>query len=256
MHPLLIKIGPLPIHTYGFMIALGFLTAIFTIRKLAVKEKLDPERIVDLAFYSLLIGFMGTRVLYVMTRWESFQDDLISVFKIWEGGLVFFGGPIAVVPFVIWYFKKHKLPSWKVLDVMCPPLVIAHAFGRLGCLGAGCCYGRPTDSWWGIRLHSELVSPELRGILLHPTQLYESFSLIVLFVGLLILGKRKTFDGQVALTYFMAYPIIRSIIEVFRGDSIRGFIIEDILSTSQFISIFLFLAALFFLLKRLRESEK
>jgi phosphatidylglycerol:prolipoprotein diacylglycerol transferase len=183
------------------------------------------------------------------------MDDPISMFKVWEGGLVFLGGPLLVVPFVIWYVKKYSLPIWKTIDTLTPGLVIAHAFGRLGCLSAGCCYGKPTGSSFGIRLYSDLVEKHYHGIPLHPTQLYESMSLLILFLGLLYLSKRKVFEGQVTLTYFLAYPVIRSIIEVFRGDIIRGFVIDDVLSTSQFISSLVFVAAAGFLLFRLKQLK-
>ena len=164
------------------------------------------------------------------------------------------GGPIAVFPFLIWYVKKHGLPIWKTMDVLGPGLVLGHVFGRFGCLGAGCCYGKPTgSSWFGVRLTSDLVERQFQGILLHPTQLYEAGALFILFIGLLVVLKYKKFDGQVALTYLLSYPIIRSIIEIYRGDLIRGFVIEDILSTSQFISILVFIAALATLVLRLKQ---
>jgi phosphatidylglycerol:prolipoprotein diacylglycerol transferase len=253
MHPLLFQIGPVPIHTYGFLIALGFILALQVIRKLAERSKLDSERVLDLTFWSLLVGFLGCRILFIITRWEYFSQEPVAMLKLWEGGLVFLGGPIAVFPFVAWQVRKHQLPIWKTMDVMIPGLVLGHMFGRFGCFAAGCCYGKPTDLPWGVRFQSELVDTAMRGIPLHPTQLYEAFSLGVLFAGLLWVFRTKKFDGQVVLTYFMAYPIIRSIIEVFRGDTIRGFVIDGVLSTSQFISILVFAAALAGLRHRLRQ---
>lgn len=141
-----------------------------------------------------------------------------------------------------------------MIDIMSPGLVVAHAFGRIGCLSAGCCYGRPTDAPWGIKLFSDLVDETHRGIPLHPTQLYESSALFILYAGLMYIFKHRKFDGQVGLTYFMLYPIIRSIIEVFRGDSIRGFVIDGILSTSQFISILVFAGAFAMLSYRLKNA--
>jgi phosphatidylglycerol:prolipoprotein diacylglycerol transferase len=182
--------------------------------------------------------------------------DPVDMLRVWEGGLVFFGGPLAVVPFVIWYVKRHPLPIWRTMDAMGPGLVINHAFGRLGCLAAGCCYGKPTGSDFGIRLYSPLVDRELQGIPLHPTQIYEGVALFILFLGLLWVHKRRQFDGQVTLTYFIVYPIIRSIVEVFRGDLIRGFVIQDVLSTSQFISLLVFIAASIALHVRLRRLKE
>lgn len=252
MHPILVQLGPLPIHTYGFLIALGFIVATQVMQYNAKRVGLDAEKIQDLIFGGLIIGFLGARFVFILTRFSYFMENPLDMFKVWEGGLVFYGGPIAAIPFIAWFAKKHKFPIWKTLDALAPGLVIAHAFGRLGCLAAGCCYGRPTGSNWGIVLNSELVDPAMRGIHLHPTQIYESVSLFILFAGLMVLFKRRRFDGQVALVYLMTYPIIRSVIEIYRGDTIRGFIIDGILSTSQFISILIFVAASVLLAYRLK----
>jgi phosphatidylglycerol:prolipoprotein diacylglycerol transferase len=245
----------IPLHTYGFLIAVGFLLGIFTVRKLAAKSQMNPDLISDLAFWLLLWGFVGARILFVITRWQEFVEAPIDVFKVWEGGLVFFGGLIGATAFALYYFKKHKLSPWRMIDILTPGLVIAHAMGRLGCLSAGCCYGRPTGMPWGVRINSELVDASMRGIPLHPTQLYESSALLILYFGLLYIFKHKKFDGQVGLTYFMLYPIIRSIIEIYRGDSIRGFVIDGILSTSQFISILVFAGALVVLMYRMKQTH-
>ena len=255
MYPILLQLGPLTIHTYGFLIAIGFLTSLAVIRRLAERAKLDVERVLDLAFWILVVGFAGSRILFVITRLPDFIADPLAIFRVWEGGLVFLGGPIAAVPFVAWYTKKHKLPVWRTMDAMIPGLVIAHAFGRTGCLAAGCCYGKPTGGTWGIKLYSELVDKGLHGVPLHPTQLYEATALLILFAGLLWTFFRKHFDGQVILTYFMAYPVIRSLIEIYRGDLIRGFVIDGILSTSQFISILIFVAATAALIWRMRQLK-
>jgi len=257
MHPTLLELNlgfiKIPFHTYGLMIAIGFLTAIYSVRKLAVKNKINPDLISDLSFWLLIFGFLGARILFVITRIDYFIENPADIIKVWEGGLVFFGGLISSTLYAIYFFRKHQLKTWKMIDVLTPGVVLAHAFGRLGCLGAGCCYGRPTDVPWGIKLNSELVDFSLRGVPLHPTQLYESSALFILFAGMMYLEKNKKFDGQVGLTYFMLYPIIRSIIEIYRGDTVRGFLIENILSTSQFISIVVFVAAAFVLNYRLNK---
>ena len=260
MHPLLFEINlgflKIPLHTYGFMIAIGFLMGIWSVRRLSFKSGMNADLNADLAFWLLMYGFLGARVLFIITRFDYFMQNPIDMIKVWEGGLVFFGGLIAATAYSFYYFKKHSLNVWKMIDVFVPGLVVAHAFGRLGCLSAGCCYGRLTDVPWAIRLNSDLVDESLRNMPIHPTQLYESVSLFLLFAGLLYTFKHRKFEGQVGLTYFMIYPIIRSIIEIYRGDSIRGFVIDGILSTSQFISILVFLGALLMLLIRMKQSEK
>lgn len=256
MYPILIQIGSIPIHTYGFLIAVGFLFAVYVAKKNARRAGLNVDQVADLAFWVLIVGFLGARFLFVLTRLDYFLENPLAVFKVWEGGLVFLGGPLAAVPFGFWYLKKHKMPLWKTVDVMIPGLPLGHMFGRFGCLSAGCCYGKPTGSEYGVQLYSELVDPALRGIHLHPTQLYEASALLVIFLGLMWTLKRKSFDGQVFLTYFMTYPIARSIIEEFRGDTIRGFVIEGVLSTSQFISILIFIAAAITLVYRLKKTNQ
>jgi phosphatidylglycerol:prolipoprotein diacylglycerol transferase len=255
MHPVLFQLGPLTVHTYGFLIAVGFLVAVQVTKRLAAKAQLDIDRVLDLTFWSLLVGYSGSRLLFVITRLDLYLADPLGILRIWEGGGVFLGGPIAVLPFVIWYTRKHKLPVWRVMDVLGPGLVIAHVIGRFGCIAAGCCYGKPTGADWGLRFDSPLVDLSLRGIPLHPTQLYEAGALFVLFLGMLWVHKRKVFDGQVALTYLMGYPVIRSVIEEFRGDTVRGFVIDGLMSTSQFLSSLIFLGALVTLIYRLRALD-
>ena len=254
MHPLLFEISlfgmVVPFHTYGLMIAIGFLLGIATVRKLSQKSGMNADDNADLAFWLLVYGFLGSRILFIITRLSYFLDHPADMFKVWEGGLVFFGGLILSTAYAFYHFRKHKLNPWRMIDVLSPGLVIAHAFGRLGCFAAGCCYGRATDLPWGVSLQSELIDDSLRGIPIHPVQLYEFSALLILYFGLLRVFKSKKMDGQVGLTYFMTYPLIRSVVETYRGDSIRGFVVDGILSTSQFISILVFGAALAVLLLR------
>lgn len=261
MFPTLVRIpvpftdAIVPIHTYGVMIAIGFIIAMSVAQRLASREKLPAVRIADLAFYLLIWGLIGARALFVITRWEYFSQNPEAIIRFWEGGLVFFGGLISATLFAIYFIRKHQLSPWKTADVLVPGLVINHSLGRLGCLASGCCYGKPTGTDFGIVFHSELVDSSLHGVHLHPTQIYESVSLFLLFLGLLWIFRRKQFDGQVVLTYFIVYPIIRSIIEVFRGDLIRGFVIDGILSTSQFISLLVFGMAMATLIWRIRQKN-
>lgn len=256
MFPLLLKIGPIPIHTYGFLIAVGFLLALEVIRRLSIRSKLPVDPVLDLVFWLLISGFIGARLLFVLTRWQYFLAHPIDILKVWEGGLVFFGGLLAATAFFVFYIRKKKLPVWKTMDVLVPGLVLNHALGRLGCFATGCCYGKPTDLPWGVQFNSELVEIALRGIPLHPVQLYEAISLFVLFLASLWVFKHRRFEGQVGLTYFIAYPIIRSIMEIYRGDLIRGFIIDPWLSTSQFISILVCFGALAVLVWRLGQLQR
>lgn len=246
MHPVLFEIVGFPIHTYGVLIATGFLLAVLVAKRDSEKIGLPGEKIVDLAFWCLLVGLIGSRILFVITRWEYFYENPLHVFYLWEGGLVFFAGPLTCIPFIYWYTKRYKLPRLKVLDILSHVIPLAHGFGRLGCLSAGCCHGKPTTGNWGIKLYSDLVEPGLRGVYLHPTQLYESVLLFSLFFLLRYLRRKQKFDGQILLYYLVFYSVIRSVVEVFRGDSIRGFVIPGVLSTSQFIALLVVIGCIWY----------
>lgn len=250
MFPVLIQIGDFPVHTYGVLIAVGFLTSIYFARKEAIRQGIPGEKIVDFGFWSLLVGMFGARILFIITRWSYFMEFPLQMFAVWQGGLVFYGGPIAAFPFLIWFCKKNKLDPWKIADISAIALPIAHAIGRLGCLSAGCCHGKQTTMPWGMKFDSELVEFHLRGVPLHPTQLYEALALTLLSAYLYRRIKRKKFDGEIAFIYVGAYSVIRTVVEMFRGDTIRGYLIEGVLTTSQFISILTLITACIFWIYR------
>ncbi|MCC7442870.1 MAG: prolipoprotein diacylglyceryl transferase [Bdellovibrionales bacterium] len=243
MHPVLFNLGPIPIHTYGVMIAIGYLLSVWVSSRLAVRTGIPRIQVVDYGFWVLVVGYIGCRSLFIITQWHYYLENPLAVFRVWEGGLVFIGGPLLVMPFTYWYTKRYKINLWRLLDLGAIALPLAHAFGRLGCIGAGCCYGKPTDLPWGIVYPVNPLGSHPVGIPLHPTQIYESIAMFALSGALYRLHGRRSFDGQLTLTYWMTYPIIRSIIEVFRGDKVRGFVIGEWLSTSQFISMLVFIAA-------------
>jgi phosphatidylglycerol:prolipoprotein diacylglycerol transferase len=246
MHPLLFQFGIIKLHTYGLMIVIGFLTGLYLLHTAAKRNGLNPEKVVDIAFLGLGFGLLGGRLVYILTRLDYFSQHPIEVFYFWEGGLVFYGGFLGGA-FAFWYFsRKYKMPALKVMDIATPSLAIAHFFGRLGCFSAGCCYGKPAspDLPWAVIFRDPLsLAPP--GIPLHPTQLYDALNALVIFSVLMFMRKREKFTGQLLVIYMLLYSIGRSIVEVFRGDSIRGFVIDPYLSTSQFLSIFVFVFALY-----------
>ncbi len=258
MHPVLFEIGGFPLHTYGVLVAAGFLSGVWFMRGQAKLLGWDTEKVVDFCFMALFIGFIGCRLFFVLTQLSYFAEHPAEVFAVWEGGMVFYGGPVLVVPWALWWMRKNKFPLGTMSDLATQTLALGHAIGRWACLAAGCCYGKECSYPWGVRLNSELVDVHLRGVPLHPVQLYESFSLFALFLFLRWLWKRRRFEGQIALAYFMAYAVIRSIMETFRGDLVRGFLIPGWISTSQFISIILFIiaAALYWRLSRRQSHQR
>jgi phosphatidylglycerol:prolipoprotein diacylglycerol transferase len=247
MFPVLIRIGPVTIHTYGFLIAMAFLLGLWLALRQAEREGLSKEKITDIGFYALFAGIIGSRIFFIGTEWEHFSDHPFDMIKIWEGGLVFYGGVIFAIPVAVWYARKQGLLLWQTADIWAPSIAVGHAIGRLGCLCAGCCYGLPTDLPWGITFsHPETLA--IRGVPLHPTQLYESAAELLNFAILIMVRRRKTFHGQLFWVYVMNYAVIRGVIEIFRGDFDRGFILPGI-SVSQGISVAMFVTAIAFLMR-------
>ena len=247
MFPVLVKIGPLTIHTYGFLIAVGFLTALALAVRRAGREGIPSEKIVDLGFYGLLAAIVGSRLFFVATNMSYFSGRPLDVFKIWEGGLVFYGGVLVTLPTALWYTHRRGMPLWKTADIWAPSIAIGHAIGRIGCFCAGCCYGRPAE---GIPWAVTFTNPEtlaVRGVPLHPSQLYESAAEFANFLILVLVGGRKSFDGQIFWLYVLNYAVIRSVVEMFRGDEVRGFI-SGHFSISQGISVMMFAGAVVMLM--------
>ena len=152
MYPVLLKLGPLPVHSYGLMLALGFLAGLFLARRDAPKFGLDPDKIADAAFWVLLLAIAGTRVAFIMMFPEDFSwSKPLGWFAIWNGGLVFQGAIPPAIVFIYYWTRKHKMPFWTVGDLAVPCLALGHAIGRLGCFLNGCCYGARTELSLAIR---------------------------------------------------------------------------------------------------------
>ena len=257
MHPILIRLGPLTIHTYGLLIALGFLIGLWIAVSQAKKEGISSDRIIDLGFYILLAAIIGSRFLFILINLDHYTRNPADIFKIWEGGLVFYGGVLFAVPTAIWYIKKQGMGIWSTADIFAPSIAIGHVFGRLGCFAAGCCYGKIAQAlpWGAIFTDPDCLAPT--NVLLHPTQLYESAGELVNFLILITLRRYKTFNGQLFMVYLLLYSVLRFSVEFFRGDMARGFLTGS-LSVSQGISIIIFLmaiAGLFVLRRKKRQKD-
>jgi len=250
MHPVLFKLGPLTIHTYGALVASAFLAGIFLAMRQAKREGLDPEQILDLGMYILAAAIIGSRIFEVAVEYRYYTAHPLEIVMIWKGGLVFYGGFIGALFTGIWYLNRHSLPLWKVGDILAPSIALGQSIGRLGCFSAGCCYGKPTDLPWGVTF-TDPDSLAVLGVPVHPTQIYESAGAFCIFIGLYIFKDRKKFDGQVFWLYVLCYSVLRFVIEFWRGDVSRGFMNVGgfNLSTSQTVGIFAFVTAVVMLSK-------
>ena len=260
-------VGPITIHTYGVLLVASFLVAIIIARRLAAQTDIDPDMVVDMGVYIILAALVGAKVLLLVVDWDIYSRQFRTLagegggavgqalgflggagaymgaiaqmgMSLLQAGGVFYGGFMAAVLATVWYARRHGLALWRVGDIGAPAVAIGHGIGRLGCLAAGCCYGIATNLPWGIT-YTDTYSGTLVGvplnIPLHPTQLYEAATNVMLGAFLIWFYRRRQFDGQVFWSYVLAYAVMRFFHEFLRADP-RGFLFGGALSTSQFIA--------------------
>jgi len=254
MYPILLDIGSMKLYTYGFFLALGFITAIWFTKRNARFYGISHQNVSDLFFTILVAAILGARLLYVVINFGDYKDNFLDVFKIWNGGLVFFGGFIAAFLAAVMFCRIKKLEVWKTADVLAPGLALGHSVGRFGCLFAGCCYGKACDLPIAITFTNPAGLAPLHTAL-HPTQLYMVGTNFVLFLILLAIQKRKRFTGMVFLSYVMLYSLFRAIVEYFRGD-FRGDFIFEFISLSQGIGLVVSCVALIFMIIKFRSEKR
>ncbi|MFH0738910.1 MAG: prolipoprotein diacylglyceryl transferase [Candidatus Omnitrophota bacterium] len=199
MHPIICKLGPFSIYSYGLMLAIAFLLSVSLAKVQAKKEQIDPEVIFNFSLFSFLCGIIGARIFYIVENIGYYFRDPLEIFMLQHGGLSWFGGLIGGFIFWIAYLKKKRLPLYKTLDLIAPFLALAQAIGRIGCLLNGCCFGKP--------------------YLLIPVQLYSSLALLVIFIILRLLQERPHRGGEVFFTYLLLYSLKRFSIEFYRADN-------------------------------------
>ena len=253
MYPEFFQLGDTTLYSYGVLIMIGTVAGYFYMASAAKRElHVDQSKIQNLVI--LLIGgaFIGGKLFFYFEDPGFYFHPPSNMFVNFRTGFVFYGSLLFAVPLAIWYFRKEKWPLWSMLDHIAITTLIVHFFGRVGCFLAGCCYGKETTMVWGVTFSHELSKARPLHTSLHPSQLYEAFTLLVLFVGLLLFKKYKRFEGQLFIIYLVSYSVARGFLELFRGDLRRGFVIDNVLSHSQFISLIIISIAL--LLYRKRRS--
>ncbi|HYC77966.1 MAG TPA: prolipoprotein diacylglyceryl transferase [Planctomycetota bacterium] len=245
-----------PIRSFGLMVVIAFLAATGLMRRLCEREKTatrdDLER---LFFYELFAVVLGSRALYVLTSLGEFRGRWFDVIRIDKGGMVMYGGLIAVVAVGLWYLRRRKLPVWRIADVGAVAGALGLGIGRIGCLLVGDDYGAPCSadfplgikfptptapgSLWGLTIPADNgnLAGRFQGVWLHPAQIYMSVNGFLMALALYTLWKRKRFHGQVLAAFILLKAVTRGVIEEFRGDEDRGFVSLGFWtpSTSQFV---------------------
>lgn len=262
MHPVLWEIhlgrfGQFTLGTYGLFYAIAFLLAVKLSMAYARREGVDPARMIDLGIWSLLAGIVGAKLLLVLVDFRYYWRHKMEILSNWRSAGVFYGGFLLAIAAGVWYVRRHRLPLAKVADAAVPGLLLAQAVGRVGCLAAGCCYGKATDARWAVTF-TDPRAQDLTGVPLnvplHPTQIYHLLADLALLGILVAFYPRKRTDGVVFWAYVFGYAVLRFGIEFLRGD-FRGEVFGGLLSTSQLIAVVAAALALFFLIRLRRPAE-
>jgi phosphatidylglycerol:prolipoprotein diacylglycerol transferase len=330
----------IPIHTYGVLLATGFFCAASVAARLAQDEwrKVEwvqgqgfvdtegprrREQVLDLGFWVLVGGLVGSRLLFILVNWKDYAKDWTGIFSL-GGGLVFYGGLIGAAVAAYVFSRVNGMDFLRLADLAIPTVSLGQALGRLGCFAAGCCWGGPagSDSHLAVQFPGGALAKDLFGRLtgtgstafssqaadprfvteatgqvlpyatngavrisdwvtqhgttlpVHPTQLFESVGQLAIFAGLLFLRRYRRFHGQIFSLWLMAYAVLRSTVELFRGDAERGTLHGLLansapslaqwvpleawynISTSQFISLCMFTFGATLLYQRSRRASE
>lgn len=256
INPIALKLGPLEIHWYGVIIALGMFLAIFLSMKEAEKRGIEEDTIIDMALWAIPIALIGARLYYVLFEIGYYLENPSQIIAVWNGGLAIYGGLIAGGLTVYWFTKKQGISIWLMLDILAPNVLLAQSLGRWGnFINQEAHGGEVTRNFLeNLRLPEFIVNQmEINGIYYHPTFLYESLWSLIGFIVLIILRNRKEFllQGEVALSYVMWYSLGRFFIEGMRTDSL--YVPGTPIRVSQLLSVVLFIGALIVLIYRRRD---
>jgi phosphatidylglycerol:prolipoprotein diacylglycerol transferase len=251
MHPILFEIGNWPFYSYGVLLALAYLAGLQLAVMRAKRAGVDPARIMDLGIYLIIAALVGAKLMLVIVDFNYFRAQPRELLSLVRAGGVFYGGLLAAFGVGLWLVKKYRLPVWTTADLIAPGIALGHVVGRLGCLLAGCCYGKPAEGIalnWAITFTDPVASVNVGTPLnlpLHPTQIYDAGAELLILLVLLMTERRgRTFPGRTFWLYMLLYAISRFVIEIYRGDE-RGILLG--LSTSQFVSVVLVPASIYML---------
>lgn len=241
MHPILFEAGGLTIYSYGVLLAAAYLLGLQFALMRARSRGLDSQRVMDLGIWIILSALAGAKLLLLIVDFDQFTANPRDLLSLARSGGVFYGGLIAAVVVALIYLRRHHMPLWTTTDVFAPGIALGHIVGRMGCLLAGCCFGKPASVPWAITFNepaAQAISGTPLGVPLHPTQLYEAGAEALILIFLLLFERRgRSFPGRTFWSYMLLYGVSRFVVELYRGDS-RG-VVFGTLSTSQFVSALL-----------------
>lgn len=242
MLPRLFHLGNFSLPTYGLLVSIGVLIGLWISVRNSEKQGINPDHAWNLGILVVLCGIVGAKVLYIVNDWSTYAEHPGEIFSFstLQAGGVFSGGLIGAAIAAVWYIRKHRMPALATWDAFAPGLALGHAIGRVGCFAAGCCFGKPTDHFWGVTFTNPLANQWTGtplGHALEPTQLFESAVELANFFILMWLFKRKKFDGQVLGAYLFLYGVARFFLEFIRDDPGRGSVFGGLMTGTQLIAI-------------------
>jgi len=257
MHPVLWEFHGITFYSYGAFIVLGMASALLVLRSLAKQVGLPDHVPLEITLVFLVGGFVGAHLLDVIIQWHRYLARPIAALNIFASHASI-GGLILAAFALYWWARRNRYPVPLIYDITAIAASLGYAVGRIGCFLAGCCYGRPADVPWAVVFSDPrcYVAPGLRGVPLHPTQLYSSLASLLIFAVLLRLWKSRAFPLQVSLVFLVGYALYRFSIELFRGDPERGRLEALHLSPAQLISVLILALSLpaYFLYRRRANS--
>ena len=255
MNRVFVSLGPITIYWYSVTMLLAILLGIFLANNEAKRVK-EKEYIDNLTFYLILFGIIGARLYYVIFEFNNYRYDLLSIFKVWEGGLAIYGAIIAGLLVVVYYAKKKGKSIIKTTDIIVPSLIIGQAIGRWGNFFNSEAHGPEVTYEFLKNLHIPnfiINGMHINGTYYHPTFLYESLWCIIGFIIILIIRKltnRK--KGMVTYTYFIWYGLGRFFIESLRTDSLY----LGSIKISQLVSIILIIIGIIGIIINIKKEVK
>ena len=252
LYPILFHIGSIEVRAWGVMVSLGIVLGTLIAFRLARKEGIDGDIVLDYVIYAVISGFLGARIWEIIFSWENYSGAPLDALKFWSGGLSIQGAVAGGILFTLWFIRKNNLNFWHFADILAPGLIAGQAIGRIGCFLNGDAYGIPAQSGWGIVYRPGTPAYSTYGDTpLVPAELMEGAGDLAILGLLLLLFRRKPFDGFITLMYFVLYSALRFILEFWRGDSLM---MADGLKAAQVSSIIIAVAALGAIIFKMRKK--
>ena len=264
MCPELFYIGPIPVRSWGLMLAIGFLLGIYYVKRVTNRDGKPFEPFLTVAYIMILGGIVGARLAYIALHWSDFSDDLGAMFNPFHSdqfgiaGMNLYGGVLVAIAGSYLYCRFRKLPVLEVFDYFAPALGLGIAVSRIGCFLNGCCFGTPTDMPWGVTFPVGSIPYAVYGTQsIHPAQLYSSLYGLVIFLVLHFMMKRKRFAGQLVAVAFVLEAFFRFVIEYVRYyEDAMWFRIDGIQPTyNQVVSVLLSVTGLIIYLVQVRKRS-